>query len=178
MGGVISDAVGALAARLGGELVGRVVAGIIDAITAAIQRVLAAFGKLLTLGARSFSALISDLGRTVDAIAAQLLGDGPSAAVSRIAAIPRRVVDALNTIDRTGAAPSGFKGGRTFLNDGRSSSKVLPRLDAAGDTITYREWDVNPYQPRVDRGLERLLTGSDGSAWYTDDHYNTFIRVR
>jgi hypothetical protein len=25
---------------------------------------------------------------------------------------------------------------------------------------------------------ERIITGSDGSAWYTTDHYHTFHRIR
>jgi hypothetical protein len=42
---------------------------------------------------------------------------------------------------------------------------VLPR----GNGVTYREWDVNPNIKGVDRGGERLVTRSDGSAWYTND---------
>jgi guanyl-specific ribonuclease Sa len=29
----------------------------------------------------------------------------------------------------------------------------------------------------VDRGAERLVTGSDGSAWFTADHYRTFLLI-
>ena len=54
----------------------------------------------------------------------------------------------------------------------------MPKTDANGKPITYREWDVNPSQPGVNRGAERLVTGSDGSAWYTSDHYQTFTRIR
>jgi guanyl-specific ribonuclease Sa len=28
------------------------------------------------------------------------------------------------------------------------------------------------------RGAERLVTGSDGRAWYTGDHYRTFTEVK
>ncbi|WP_425552676.1 ribonuclease domain-containing protein [Kribbella alba] len=38
--------------------------------------------------------------------------------------------------------------------------------------------DVNPKVKGVDRGSERLVTGSDGSAWYTTDHYQSFFPVR
>jgi guanyl-specific ribonuclease Sa len=55
---------------------------------------------------------------------------------------------------------------------------VLPQTTPGGDPITYQEWDVNPYQKGVNRGAERLVTGSDGSAWYTNDHYSTFVQVR
>jgi len=63
------------------------------------------------------------------------------------------------------------------MNDGRGGGQVLPRQDSHGAPITYREWDVNPYTG-ANRGTERLVTGSDGSAWYTSDHYNTFARIR
>lgn len=48
----------------------------------------------------------------------------------------------------------------------------------ASPGVTYREWDVNPYTKGVDRGSERLVTGSDGSAYFTDDHYESFMLVR
>jgi guanyl-specific ribonuclease Sa len=44
--------------------------------------------------------------------------------------------------------------------------------------ITYQEWDVNPRVASQDRDAERIITGSDGSAWYTTDHYHTFHRIR
>lgn len=44
--------------------------------------------------------------------------------------------------------------------------------------VDYREWDVNPHVKGVDRGAERLVTGSDGSAYSTRDHYDTFVRFR
>jgi guanyl-specific ribonuclease Sa len=54
----------------------------------------------------------------------------------------------------------------------------LPRQDKRGRTIKYREWDVNPQRPGVNRGPERLVTGSDHSAYYTDDHYRSFKKIR
>ena len=50
--------------------------------------------------------------------------------------------------------------------------------DENGRRIKYREWDVNPLRPGVNRGAERLVTGSDGTAYYTDDHYATFKKIR
>ncbi|MBK6871584.1 MAG: hypothetical protein IPK24_17880 [Kineosporiaceae bacterium] len=38
--------------------------------------------------------------------------------------------------------------------------------------------DVNPYTKGVDRGTERIVTGSDGSAYRTNDHYDTFLMLR
>ncbi|WP_245581263.1 ribonuclease domain-containing protein [Propionicicella superfundia] len=44
--------------------------------------------------------------------------------------------------------------------------------------VAYREWDVNPYTKGVNRGTERIVTGSDGSAYWTGDHYDTFLMFR
>ena len=74
-----------------------------------------------------------------------------------------------------GAPLPGYKGGRTFENNGKGM--LLPKSNADG-AITYREWDVNPYTKGVNRGAERLVTGSDGSAYYTTNHYDTFTRFR
>lgn len=68
----------------------------------------------------------------------------------------------------------GYVGGRHFGN----FEKRLPQNDASGRRIHYREWDVNPLQPGVNRGPERLVTGSDGSAYYTRDHYLSFLTIR
>ncbi len=50
----------------------------------------------------------------------------------------------------------------------------LPKTDTTGNPITYQEWDVNAFQKGVNRGKERIVTGSDGSAYYTNDHYISF----
>ena len=92
--------------------------------------------------------------------------------------VPAYVTDVLAVIDRTGAAPSGYQGGRTFSNDGRGGGDRLPPRDNQGRSIRYQEWDVHPYQRGVNRGAERLVTGSDGSAYFTEDHYDSFEKVR
>ena len=176
LGGVISKVVGGLAARLSGELVGRIVSGIVDAISAMLRKVLDAFYDLLRWAVRPL-AMSNPIGSKLDAIFASLRGGSPPV-VPHSPTIPQKVLDVLFRVDGAGAAPSGFKGGAQFLNDGRGGAQALPRADSAGTSIAYREWDVNPFQPGVDRGAERLVTGSDGSAWYTNDHYNSFIRVR
>ena len=51
----------------------------------------------------------------------------------------------------------------------------MPRKDANGNPITYREYDINPApQNGATRGNERMVVGSDGKAYYTRDHYKTF----
>ncbi|MYQ52807.1 MULTISPECIES: polymorphic toxin-type HINT domain-containing protein [unclassified Streptomyces] len=84
----------------------------------------------------------------------------------------------LEHIDQYGTHPPGFKGGRTFKNLGRNGEEKLPEFDSAGSPITYEEWDVNPYVKGVNRGAERLITGSDGSARYTTDHYTSYVQIR
>lgn len=70
---------------------------------------------------------------------------------------------------------SRYKGGGSFENDGRG--EVLPKATGTGDPITYKEYNINPLVPGVNRGAERLVLGSDGSAYYTANHYLTFTPI-
>lgn len=88
--------------------------------------------------------------------------------------VPQKAKDTLDYIKKNGTAPPGYKGGKTFKNDGRDGGQVLPKTDAKGNPIEYKEWDVNPYTKGVNRGPERIVTGSDGSAYFTGNHYGTF----
>lgn len=66
---------------------------------------------------------------------------------------------------RHGDPLPGYIGGRTFQNRER-------RLPPG----RYREYDVNPKIPGRDRGPERLVIEQrTGKAYYTGDHYVTFI---
>lgn len=56
-------------------------------------------------------------------------------------------------------------------------SSAHTKTDAAGNPITYRKWDVNPYQQGVNRGAERIVTGGDGKSYYTNDHYGSFTPI-
>ena len=53
----------------------------------------------------------------------------------------------------------------------------LPRYDSLGNPITYREFDVNNRLPGAARDVERFIYGSDGSIYYTNDHYITFTTI-
>jgi guanyl-specific ribonuclease Sa len=55
---------------------------------------------------------------------------------------------------------------------------LLPRYDARRKRIEYREWDVRPRAEGRNRGAERLITDRVGRAWYTADHYRSFIEVK
>ncbi len=91
---------------------------------------------------------------------------------------PARVTQTLQYIDAgdwpDAANAPGTHGGDTFRNNERR----LPAKNAKGKRITYREWDVNPKQRGRGRDAERIITGSDGSAYYTLDHYDTFTKIR
>lgn len=41
--------------------------------------------------------------------------------------------------------------------------------------VNYKEYDINPYIKGQNRGAERIIIGDDGSVWYTNDHYYTFM---
>ena len=90
------------------------------------------------------------------------------------AGVPAKVATVLQHIDTNHKAPLGYEGGRSFHNE----EKRLPQKDKEGNAISYQEWDVNPKVQGVNRGAERLVTGSDGSAYYTNDHYRTFTTIR
>ncbi len=87
---------------------------------------------------------------------------------------PPHARETLAYIRQHGYAPPGFMGGRFFGN----YEGVLPRFDGRHRRIQYREWDVHPLAEKRARGVERLVTGSDGRAWYTADHYQTFVQVQ
>lgn len=87
--------------------------------------------------------------------------------------VPSKVYSVIEHIKKFQQAPDGYVGGRQFMN----YEKLLPQFDANGNKISYQEWDVNPKIEGKNRGKERLVTGSDGKAYYTNDHYQSFIEV-
>ena len=88
--------------------------------------------------------------------------------------IPPKVREVLAYVREHNRAPSGYVGGRKFGN----YEGLLPKSTPQGQRIAYQEWDVNPQKPDQNRGAERLVTGSDGRAWFTRDHYNSFVEVK
>jgi len=59
-----------------------------------------------------------------------------------------------------------------------NKENLLPKTDAHGNEIQYQEWDINPLESGKSRGTERVVTGSDGNAYYTNDHYNSFTKIK
>ncbi|MEP7195343.1 MAG: ribonuclease domain-containing protein [Saprospiraceae bacterium] len=88
--------------------------------------------------------------------------------------IPYKVTETYEFIRQYKSAPNGFDGGRIFQN----RENLLPKIDLNGNKIQYQEWDINPKKPGISRGAERIITGSDSSAYYTLDHYRSFIKFK
>lgn len=82
------------------------------------------------------------------------------------AEVPQKARDVLLEIEkRRGEPPPGYVGGRVFQN----RERLLPRG-------SYREYDVNPKVRGRDRGAERIvIERRSGRAYYTPDHYETFV---
>lgn len=81
--------------------------------------------------------------------------------------LPPEAQDTLALIDQGGPFP--------YKQDGvvfQNHEGILPRQRSG----YYHEYTViTPGSP--DRGARRIITGSNGEFFYTDDHYATFVRV-
>lgn len=63
-----------------------------------------------------------------------------------------------------------YAGGKPFDNDPQPDGNRLPHANGQ----SYQEWDVNECVAGQSRGTERIVTSSDGKAYYTNDHYKNF----
>jgi hypothetical protein len=77
-----------------------------------------------------------------------------------------------------GAKQPGYAGNKPYGNNGKlPKDMVLPRKDAAGNPIHYREYDINPTPaPPATRDALRIVIGSDGRTFYTATHYTKFVK--
>ena len=76
----------------------------------------------------------------------------------------------------THSGPDGFRS-RTVAHHSlrlrnRTSTYLTNNYYSTDTWTTSRGLDNG-----VSRGRERLVVGSDGSAWYTDNHYRTFRQI-
>lgn len=74
-----------------------------------------------------------------------------------------------------------YKGQTDRTHAGGNFKNIPPKLPESspyGESISYREYDVNDKIPGKPRDAERFVRGSDGSIYYTDDHYATFTRIK
>lgn len=93
--------------------------------------------------------------------------------------LPSNVVNSFQQYETNGwknhaGQTPGTKAGKSWGNSG----SILPTYDMYGYPITYQEFDVNNRIPGQPRDAERFVVGSDGSVYYTDDHYRSFKRVK
>lgn len=82
--------------------------------------------------------------------------------------LPPEARQTLELIKRNGPFPH-VQDGRAFGN----REKLLP-LRSRG---YYREYTVQTPGAR-DRGARRIVAGNGGEFYYTDDHYQSFMRIR
>jgi ribonuclease T1 len=82
--------------------------------------------------------------------------------------LPREARETIALIRRGGPYPYA-KDGAIFGN----REAILPRQNRG----YYREYTVKTPGERT-RGARRIIWGKSGEFYYTEDHYNTFRRVR
>ncbi|MBL8075256.1 MAG: hypothetical protein JNL29_12895 [Nitrospira sp.] len=82
---------------------------------------------------------------------------------------PQKAYDLLRLLEKRGGQPlPGYVGGRDFQNRER-------RLPPG----RYREYDVNPKIRGRGRDAERIVIEQrSGKAYYTGDHYRTFVPLK
>ncbi|NOL38866.1 ribonuclease N1 [Kribbella sandramycini] len=82
--------------------------------------------------------------------------------------LPKEARDTLKLIDQGGPFPYS-RDGVTFGN----REKLLPKQNNG----YYREYTVKTPGER-DRGARRIVTGKSDERYYTEDHYQSFRRIR
>lgn len=109
--------------------------------------------------------------------AGKAVGDIPKKPLSELPENVQESYKKYEDVDWNGnfeGATPGTSSGKKFKNrDG-----LLPNVDNNGNVITYKEFDVNNLpEGAVSRDGCRFVKGSDGSVYYTDDHYKTFTKL-
>lgn len=85
---------------------------------------------------------------------------------------PQYVLTTLYFVRKNRKAPEWYQGWRNFWN----YEKLLPVKDTTSKIIRYQERDVHPIKSWKNRWPERLIT-SPRDAYYTADHYQSFIKI-
>ena len=116
-------------------------------------------------------ALLAVLGLTVPGYAAQTAaapcGDTSGFDVVPLSSLPAEATDTANLIEQGGPFPYP-EDGTVFQN----REGILPDCE----TGYYHEYTVEtPGSP--DRGARRIVTGTEGEHFYTDDHYASFVLI-
>ena len=109
----------------------------------------------------------STVGGTGPSAAPPPARDGSGLPVVRVADLPDEARGTLDLIAAGGPFPKD-RDGATFHN----RERLLPRHPSGW----YREYTV-PTPGEDDRGARRIVTGRDGTAYWTDDHYDSFSAI-
>jgi len=90
--------------------------------------------------------------------------------------IPKKAYDILERIKKNGGRPpGGHIKPSLFKNIPREPGETeIPNPDKE---VEYIRYDVDPNYEDSKRGRERIVIGSDGSAWYTPDHYRNWFQM-
>ncbi|MBT2403456.1 MULTISPECIES: putative T7SS-secreted protein [unclassified Streptomyces] len=96
--------------------------------------------------------------------------------------IPKEAMEVLQDVRKEGwgwGGGPGFYGPKwwtePFENSGKNGGYQLPTHEPSGKPITYNEYGTYPSPDNPKPGGERWVFGSDGSAYYTPTHYQTYI---
>lgn len=82
--------------------------------------------------------------------------------------VPQKAKDVLDYINEHNAPPRYYKGAQIWENNKN-------QLPVEGD---YKEYDIDPKISGQPRNAERIVIDvNTGDAWYTPDHYETFIKM-
>ena len=105
---------------------------------------------------------------------------GNNIKVGKINDFPDNVKNTYHSYEKNGWK-GNYRGQTPGTNAGRiwnNEFEDLPTKTSSGIPITYKEFDVNNKIPGIARDSERFLYESDGSVYYTSDHYTTFIKIQ
>jgi ribonuclease T1 len=120
------------------------------------------FGKAIAKG-------VAKIGGPI-LVGALLKKAGKEVAEEAIEKVPKKAKGILKFIKQHhGSPPPGYKGGKIYKN-------TTGKLPQGGK---YKEYDVDPKVQGMRRTAERIVVDENtGRAWYTPDHYNTFIEIK
>ena len=112
---------------------------------------------------------------TIDGVHTFFVGSGAALVHNcpTTAGVPDKAWNTLDHIDVTDGPPAGHSF-KEFGNDGRSGTTRIPNSD--GHAFVEYDVDANPVGSR---NTERIVVDlTNGSVWYTPDHYFTWVRMR
>ena len=86
--------------------------------------------------------------------------------------VPQKAMDIAFYVRENNRTLKGYVGGRIFEN----RERLLPIKNKYNQQIICKEYDINPKVKGQNRGAERIVLGDDDSRYYTNNHYQSFIK--